>query len=93
MNCHCCHWVEMEAVLPVDEVQPSNDTLPSENTGTPSTEPSPSAMCRVYVDNEIRAFLLDLKELTEEGLLTANEASTLRLEFMRSHVKTHMPVN
>ena len=93
MNCHCCHWVEVEAQVEVEaavpvEVQPStNDALalaPSvatEHTVSPFTLPAP--MCLMYVDNEIRAFLRDLKELTEEGLLAETEASTLRLDFIR----------
>ena len=98
MNCHCCHWVEVEAQVEVDmeaavvgEVNPSaNDALSSSVATEPSvslvTDPSASTVGLIYVDNEVRVVLRDLKELTEEGLLTENEASTLRLEFIRSRI-------
>ena len=52
----------------------------------PSAPPASSVPDAVHVGEDIRALLRHMKELTEEGLLTENEASTLRLELMRSRL-------
>jgi len=96
--CHCCHWVELDALVEMDmkeapkEAQPDEaqpDEAPQEaavleRKHNPHTDgPSTSS---VQYGEEIRTLLLQMKELTEEGLLTETEASTLRLELIRSRL-------
>ena len=87
MMCHCCHWVEVEAQVEVDmeaaQLQAMATAPPND---PPSAPPASSVPDAVHVGEDIRALLRHMKELTEEGLLTENEASTLRLELMRSRL-------
>lgn len=100
MICHCCHWVEVDAQVevemdaaPIDAPPPTEassqpsqiDAVVSAENDSPPTE-HPQSPVTVPVDDYVRAGLRHIKELTEEGLLTESEASTLRLEFMRSRL-------
>jgi len=87
MICHCCHWVEVEAQVEVEkEAAQPQAVPPASQNDPPSAPPASSVLDAVHVGEEIRALLRHMKELTEEGLLTENEASTLRLEIMRSRL-------
>lgn len=87
MMCHCCHWVEVEAQVEVEMEAAQLQAVATASPNDPPSEPPTSSVPdAVHMGEDIRALLRHMKELTEEGLLTEYEASTLRLELMRSRL-------
>ena len=98
MMCHCCHWVEVDALVELDIKEAQQEAQPDE--AQPDEAPPEAAVpepkhhththgpptSSVQCGEDIRTLLRHMKELTEEGLLTESEASTLRLELMRSRL-------